>query len=62
LDADCGFLSANLYGISIFGEEALANLSVESGPEGISGAIRIRSKTQGVCLALGEKVSLRVAF
>ena len=41
------FLAANLYARSIFGEDALANLCIESTAEGkIAGHVRIRSKTQ----------------
>lgn len=29
LDGDCNFLAANLYARSVFGEDALANLSIE---------------------------------
>ena len=29
LEGDCGFLAANLYAKSVFGEEALVNLSIE---------------------------------
>ena len=40
---DCGFLAANLYAKSVFGEDALVNLSVEKGSDGkLSGYIRIR--------------------
>ena len=40
---DCGFLAANLYAKSVFGEDALVNLSVEKGVDGkLSGYIRIR--------------------
>ena len=40
-------------------QDALANLSVEKGPGGlISGHIRIRSKTQGIALSLGDKITL----
>ena len=48
LAGDCGFLSANLYAKSVFGEDALANISIEKQPDGkIGGFIRIRSKSQG---------------
>jgi hypothetical protein len=43
-------LAANLYARSVFGEDALVNISVERKDEGdvkLSGYIRIRSKTQG---------------
>ena len=51
LSGDCGFMAANFYAKSIFGEDALANLSIEkplgSGPEGqVTGHIRIRAKSQ----------------
>jgi hypothetical protein len=38
------------------GEDALANLSIEKTEEGnIQGHVRIRSKTQGIALSLGER-------
>lgn len=51
LTGECGFLAANLYARSIFGEDALANLSIEKALEGgedvpVQGHIRIRAKTQ----------------
>lgn len=50
LTGECGFLAANLYARSIFGEDALANLSIEKPLDGEDGAvqghIRIRAKTQ----------------
>ncbi|OBZ88781.1 Coatomer subunit beta [Choanephora cucurbitarum] len=59
LEGDCGFLSANMYARSIFGEDALANLSIEKTSDGpITGHIRIRSKTQGIALSLGDKITL----
>jgi coatomer subunit beta len=59
LSGDCGFLSANMYARSIFGEDALANLSIEKAGDGpITGHIRIRSKTQGIALSLGDKITL----
>jgi hypothetical protein len=58
LDASCNFLAANLYAKSIFGEDALVNVSVENRADGsIKGHIRIRSKTQGVALSLGDKIT-----
>ncbi|KAJ3108429.1 coatomer subunit beta [Phlyctochytrium planicorne] len=56
LSGDCGFLAANLYARSIFGEDALANICLEKQGSSISGHIRIRSKTQGIALSLGDKV------
>ena len=60
LEGDCDFLSANLYARSVFGEDALANLSIERvGETGtIQGHVRIRSKTQGIALSLGDKITL----
>ncbi|KAJ3061373.1 coatomer subunit beta [Podochytrium sp. JEL0797] len=61
LSGDCGFLAANLYARSIFGEDALANICLESQQQGnsaITGHIRIRSKTQGIALSLGDKITL----
>ncbi|KAI9829703.1 MAG: coatomer subunit beta [Phylliscum demangeonii] len=55
LQGDCRFLSANLYAQSVFGEDALANLSIEKesddGP--VTGFVRIRSRSQGLALSLG---------
>ncbi|KAI9677259.1 MAG: coatomer subunit beta [Trizodia sp. TS-e1964] len=55
LQGDCQFLSANLYARSVFGEDALANLSIEkegdNGP--VTGFVRIRSRSQGLALSLG---------
>ncbi|KAF8216278.1 coatomer beta subunit [Mycena galopus ATCC 62051] len=56
---DCDFLSANMYARSLFGEDALANLSVERTPGGtITGHVRIRSKTQGIALSLGDRITM----
>jgi len=56
LEGECQFLSANLYARSVFGEDALANLSVEqegkNGP--VTGFMRIRSRSQGLALSLGS--------
>ena len=59
IEGDCGFLSANLYAKSIFGEDALINVSVEQVEEGspITGHIRIRSKTRGISLSMGAKIT-----
>ena len=57
---ECGFLAANLYARSIFGEDALANIGIEKQDNGrIVGHIRIRSKTQGIALSLGERITLK---
>ncbi|KAF8336939.1 coatomer protein [Cantharellus anzutake] len=60
LEGDCDFLSANLYARSLFGEDALANLSIEKAEDtgAIQGHVRIRSKTQGIALSLGDKITL----
>ncbi|KAL7148464.1 hypothetical protein ABFS83_06G180000 [Erythranthe nasuta] len=60
LEGDCGFLAANLYAKSVFGEDALVNISVEKQGDGkLNGYIRIRSKTQGIALSLGDKITLK---
>ncbi|XP_061706706.1 coatomer subunit beta [Cydia pomonella] len=60
LSGQCGFMAANMYARSIFGEDALANLSVEQplnrqGP--VAGHVRIRAKSQGMALSLGDKIN-----
>lgn len=58
LSGECQYLSANLAARSLFGEDALANCSIELNADGtISGHVRIRAKTQGIALSLGDKVS-----
>ncbi|KAG6578118.1 Coatomer subunit beta [Phytophthora cinnamomi] len=58
LGGDTNFLAANLYAKSVFGEDALVNLSVEKQDSGrIAGYIRIRSKTQGIALSLGDRIT-----
>ncbi|TMW56239.1 hypothetical protein Poli38472_008887 [Pythium oligandrum] len=58
LGGDTNFLAANLYAKSVFGEDALVNLSVEKQEKGkITGYIRIRSKTQGIALSLGDRIT-----
>lgn len=54
LAGDCGFMAANLYARSIFGEDALANVSIEkpsdqSGPS-VTGHVRIRAKSQVISI------------
>ncbi|KAF9817775.1 hypothetical protein IEO21_03234 [Rhodonia placenta] len=59
VSGDCDFLSANMYARSLFGEDALANLSVERTEAGtIIGHVRIRSKTQGIALSLGDRITM----
>jgi len=61
LSGECGFMAANLYAKSIFGEDALANVSLEknlSKPDAaVTGHIRIRAKSQGMALSLGDKIN-----
>ena len=43
----------------LLGEDALANLSVERTEQGtITGHVRIRSKTQGIALSLGDRITM----
>ncbi|RXG56140.1 Coatomer subunit beta [Armadillidium vulgare] len=61
LSGDGNYLAANLYAKSIFGEDALANLSIEKAinkdDAAVTGHIRIRSKSQGMAISLGDKVN-----
>jgi len=62
LEGDCGFLAANFCAHSIFGEDALANVSIEKSDHAdpnspIIGHIRIRAKSQGMALSLGDKIN-----
>ncbi|KAL0222931.1 hypothetical protein P9112_002321 [Eukaryota sp. TZLM1-RC] len=50
-------LCLNLSGRSVFGDDALMNLSIEKVGDDVVGSARIRTKVQGVALALGESVS-----
>lgn len=60
LGGTAAFLAANLYARSMFGEDALLNLSVEKQKnDKVAGYIRIRSKTQGIALSLGDKIQSR---
>lgn len=59
LGGDSNFLAANLYAKSIFGEDALVNVSIEKGETKVEGYIRIRAKTQGIALSLGDRISLK---
>ena len=59
LAGDCGYLSANLYARSVFGEDALVNLSVEKTNGRLVGFLRIRAKSQGIALSLGDKITLK---
>jgi coatomer subunit beta len=59
LDGECGFLAANLYAKSVFGEDALVNVSIENTEGVITGNFRIRSKQQGIALSLGDKMTIK---
>ncbi|KAG6416141.1 hypothetical protein SASPL_123565 [Salvia splendens] len=60
LEGECGYMAANLYAKSVFGEDALVNISMEKQADGkLNGYIRIRSKTQGIALSLGDKITLK---
>ena len=58
-DQQSGFLVANLYTKSKFEEDCLLNLSIEktttSDGGKITGLIRVRAKTEGMALCIGEK-------
>eukprot|EP01065_Artemidia_motanka_P037312 TRINITY_DN4571_c5_g1_i1.p1 TRINITY_DN4571_c5_g1~~TRINITY_DN4571_c5_g1_i1.p1 ORF type:complete len:1001 (+),score=443.18 TRINITY_DN4571_c5_g1_i1:104-3004(+) len=59
LAGDADFLSANLFAKSSFGEPVVANISVQKQPSGsIEGFVRIRSRTQGIALGLGDKITM----
>ncbi|KDQ63005.1 hypothetical protein JAAARDRAFT_168400 [Jaapia argillacea MUCL 33604] len=58
MSGECDFLSANMYARSLFGEDALANLSIERCEAGLTGHVRIRSKTQGIALSLGDRITM----
>lgn len=50
---------------SIFGEDALTNISIEKvdpmdPTSAINGHIRIRAKSQGLALSLGDKASYKI--
>ncbi|KAL3312748.1 Coatomer subunit beta [Cichlidogyrus casuarinus] len=61
---ECDYLCATLYAKSIFGEHVLANLCLEKqGPDQpVTGHARIRAKTQGMAVTMGDKVSLLKLF
>ena len=53
------FVAVNMYAKSIFGEDALANVSLERNSETgeLGGTVRIRSRAQGIALSLGDKIT-----
>merc|ERR1719191_1821625 len=53
------FVAVNLYAKSIFGEDALANISIEKLNDGkLTGSVRIRSRTQGIALSVGDRITI----
>ena len=53
------FVDDGLLSSDVIGEDALANLSVERTEAGtITGHVRIRSKTQGIALSLGDRITM----
>lgn len=63
LCGQCGFMAANMYARSIFGEDALANLSIEKSfnnyDSPVTGHIRIRAKSQ---VNLFKKMLCKIFF
>jgi len=59
-ETESGFLVANFYTKSKFEEDCLINVSIEkaSPQDGgrITGLIRMRAKTEGMALCVGEKI------
>ncbi|KAH8859633.1 Coatomer subunit beta [Schistosoma japonicum] len=56
---DCDYLCVTLYAKTIFGEHVLANLCLEKSEadQPVTGHVRIRAKTQGMAVTMGERVS-----
>eukprot|EP01064_Diplonema_japonicum_P033607 TRINITY_DN667_c0_g2_i1.p1 TRINITY_DN667_c0_g2~~TRINITY_DN667_c0_g2_i1.p1 ORF type:complete len:944 (+),score=349.17 TRINITY_DN667_c0_g2_i1:45-2876(+) len=60
LAGEADFLSANLLAKSSFGEPVVANISVSKTVNGnIEGYVRIRSRSQGIALGLGDKITIK---
>ncbi|CAH8526217.1 unnamed protein product [Schistosoma rodhaini] len=59
LSGDCDYLCVTLYAKTIFGEHVLANLCLEKAEadQPVTGHVRIRAKTQGMAVTMGERVS-----
>ncbi|VDD77595.1 unnamed protein product [Mesocestoides corti] len=59
LRGECNYLCATLYACSVFGEHVLGNLCLEKPTDDapVSGHVRIRAKTQGMAVTMGDKVS-----
>ena len=57
------FKENHSYSFFFSGEDALANLSIERTEAGtITGHVRIRSKTQGIALSLGDRITMGMSF
>lgn len=58
LSGDCDYLCVTLYAKTIFGEHVLANLCLEKAEadQPVTGHVRIRAKTQGMAVTMGERV------
>lgn len=58
--AEAAYLAGNLFAKTIFGEEVLVNVCLERGGDDkvahISGHLRLRSRSQGVAVALGDRI------
>ncbi|KAF6774034.1 hypothetical protein AHF37_06699 [Paragonimus kellicotti] len=56
---ECDYLCVTMYARTIFGEHVLANLCLEKtdSDQPVTGHVRIRAKTQGMAVTMGEKVS-----
>lgn len=50
------YLAGNMYAKTIFGEEVLVNMCFESKDDRITGHLRLRSRSQGVAVALGDRI------
>lgn len=57
LKPDTSFFSVNLYGKSIFAEDVLANLSIRREGNGLEGTVRIRARSRGIAISLGDRIS-----
>jgi coatomer subunit beta len=59
-EMESGFVVANFYCKSKFEEDCLINVSIEKTSQGeggrIGGLIRMRAKTEGMALCIGEKI------
>nr|CCC89365.1 putative coatomer beta subunit [Trypanosoma congolense IL3000] len=55
---DYSYVSCSMYARTVFGEDALANVSIERDAHGkIGGVVRIRSNVQSIAYGIGERLS-----